>query len=889
METFEIIDGVCVIPEGVTEIRRCAFEGCAELTKVIIPESVVKIGPSAFNWCKNLREVVAPIYHDTKWAFYSGENGRNSSKFAFKNCPNLNKITIVIPKSMRVIESRLCEGFKEMTEVIFHDDVERIEWRAFADCVGLTEIQIPTSVVSIETGAFAGCVPQIIVAEPKHHASITYDISRRRWKRGDVVENDMVWVVPDSVTEIKEREFANSWIDKVLLPQGLVKIGRRAFYGCKNMQAIFIPESVTEIAASAFEGCSSLMEIKVDPKNAIYDSREDNTMLVEIAVNKLVFSTSCASIPDSIERIGDYAFAGNGKVIDLEIPDTVGEIGVGAFADCGNLEKIIIGKGITKLADSVFSGCKSLREILIPENVVEIGSRVFYECGKLTEIYIPKSVTEIAPNAFGQCDSLQRIIVDAENPIYESRSYCANTDNKKIIYPVKTIWARKMKEMLIQHGKPTNLIDEFMNAMEADIDNSWSWFANEEWSSILSYSVWEKFEDTYSSFEYVDEKAFSAIIQNDDAVECIINLIVSYFVKNNICPKCIDHWLDITRSNNGDVILNEISAFAHGLILLPDEITHIADDACSTKGVKLVVMNLPSHLKEIGDGAFRGCTFKVPLVSLPSSLTKIGVGAFYGTNIRGVYIPDSVIHIGGCFLPKSCDTIIVDENNPNYDSRGDCNAIIETKTNKLICGSNSTIIPYGVEEIGDSAFSWLEGFKYLQIPDSVKIIGDWAFNPCFGLEHKDIVIPDSVVEIGDCAFSSEYYGLGEVTIEGEDVKFGDNAFYDERIDATQEIEWFLENVCIDVEDKYFSFRNEVTEIPSYAFRPSKYCDIVETIEIPDSVTSIEANAFTGCVNLKEIVIPDSVVYIDETAFEGCNALQKQNIIASDKIKQMINL
>ena len=57
MQKFEIIDGVCVIPDGVAEIPSCAFEGCAELTKIVIPETVVKIGPNAFHlWLQELSQ-----------------------------------------------------------------------------------------------------------------------------------------------------------------------------------------------------------------------------------------------------------------------------------------------------------------------------------------------------------------------------------------------------------------------------------------------------------------------------------------------------------------------------------------------------------------------------------------------------------------------------------------------------------------------------------------------------------------------------------------------------------------------------------------------------------------------------------------------------------------
>ena len=84
-----------------------------------------------------------------------------------------------------------------------------------------------------------------------------------------------------------------------------------------------------------------------------------------------------------------------------------------------------------------------------------------------------------------------------------------------------------------------------------------------------------------------------------------------------------------------------------------------------------------------------------------------------------MYIPASVTQIDGRILPGTCKLVIVDEDNSIYDSRDNCNAIIETATGKLIEGCDYAEIPYGVEEIGEYAFAHRTLMK-VELPDTLK-------------------------------------------------------------------------------------------------------------------------------------------------------------------------
>ena len=174
-------------------------------------------------------------------------------------------------------------------------------------------------------------------------------------------------------------------------------------------------------------------------------------------------------------------------------------------------------------------------------------------------------------------------------------------------------------------------------------------------------------------------------------------------------------------------------------IVLPEGLKKIGDLAlaCFAKEV-----TLPSTLEEIGFSAFNGCLFTE--IELPEGLRVIGDYAFMGLLIKEVVIPSTVTKIGvdafgGCGYSEAerksygLDHISVAEGNPYYDSREDCNAVIETATNKLVVGTNNTQIPSDVTTLGDCAFSYCNRMTTIIIPASVEYLEKNSLMQCNGL------------------------------------------------------------------------------------------------------------------------------------------------------------
>lgn len=213
-------------------------------------------------------------------------------------------------------------------------------------------------------------------------------------------------------------------------------------------------------------------------------------------------------------------------------------------------------------------------------------------------------------------------------------------------------------------------------------------------------------------------------------------------------------------------------------LTIPNSVNTVEEAAfayCSGFTGNLVI---PNSVNTIEASAFHTCYGFDGTLILGSGVTSIGAWAFNSCDgLTGVLnIPSNVASIGeDAFVYCKFDGIVVDPENPNYDSRNDCNAIIETSTNELTAGCKNTVIPNTVTAIGGNAFKGITGMTSIEIPDSVVSIGDNAFAFCFDLAG-DLVIPNSVTHIGESAFF-QCEGLDGKLVIGESVSsIGDWAF-----------------------------------------------------------------------------------------------------------------
>ena len=232
----------------------------------------------------------------------------------------------------------------------------------------------------------------------------------------------------------------------------------------------------------------------------------------------------------------------------------------------------------------------------------------------------------------------------------------------------------------------------------------------------------------------------------------------------------------VTIPSSVTSIGNDTFAGCYGLtsVTIPEGVTTIGEWAFSYC-YALPSVTIPSNVTSIGNYAFYACS-GLTSVSIPSSVTSIGNNAFSNCSLTSVTIPSNVTSIG--FSPFGCPgltSISVESGNSVYDSRNNCNAIIETATNTLIQGCKNTIFPEGVTSIGNGAFSGCSSLTSVTIPTSVTSIGSSAFNSCTSL--TSVTIPEGVTSIGNAAF--DYcISLTSVTIPSSVTSIDNYAFFD---------------------------------------------------------------------------------------------------------------
>ena len=278
----------------------------------------------------------------------------------------------------------------------------------------------------------------------------------------------------------------------------------------------------------------------------------------------------------------------------------------------------------------------------------------------------------------------------------------------------------------------------------------------------------------------------------------------------------------VTIGNSVTTIGDSVFYECHDLtsVTIPNSVTIIGDRAfyhCSG----LTSVTIGNSVTTIGDNAFEGCSGLMSL-TIPNSVATIGDYAFWScSGLTSVTIPNSVTSIGE-FVFRECSglkRVIVESGNPKYDSRDNCNAIIETQSNTLICGCENTVIPNSVTTICYGAFYGCCNLANIEIPNSVTSIEDYAFYNC-GL--TSVSIPYSVTFIGWEAFSR--CALTSVTIP-----------------------------------------NSVTTIYNTAFRQNHS---LSCVTIPNSVTYIGSCAFEDCSlnDVYSFITDLSTVMCDDDVF-----------------------
>ena len=673
------------VPEGVKEICNYAF--CySKLKKIELPKSLEIIGESAFAFNSNLTEFRIPenvkeikdcALHGVNVDHYNLDPQNPYLKIVnhilysadgkkLISCPGgFDLISIVIPEGTETIYGDAFSGIKTISRVIFPDSLKEIRYGAFSFCSSLKKIDFNSKLESIGDYAF----------------------NSTGLKSCDF---------PDTIKEIGNMAFSDTSLNKLKLPAGLEKLGDYAFSNI-DVKELFIPKTLLDIGKNAFTNLN-IKTFKADPDNEKFATIEgvlfDKTKKSLICYPNMKKDTEYY-IPNGIKEINSNGFQHASALTFVSIPDTVEIIGEYAFAGLSNLEQVQMPNSVTEIGSYAFKDCTLLKNINISNSLKTIRESTFLNCASLNEITIPGVVEYIFSSAFGGCKGLENITInEGVKGIYDNAfSGCGNITEISIPNTVGIIGT-----------------DAFKNC-----------------TSLQIVSIGSGLKTLGNSQVYSDGRLTNdgtSIFANCNNLEAI------YVNANNEYYTSVD---GVLFANDGKTLVLFPTAKYQTYYEIPEDVESISSHAFQDCQY-LEEVDFPDSVTRIGDYAFEGCTIEIN--GLPEDLESIGTWAFTNCfGITDIFIPDSCTYIGHmAFCAGDFERIDVDPDNENYYSKD--GVLFDRENQMLIAypckkDTRDYTIPDGIKII-DNVFFNSDNLTRISIPASVeKIVESILEGKCF--------------------------------------------------------------------------------------------------------------------------------------------------------------
>ena len=400
------------------------------------------------------------------------------------------------------------------------------------------------------------------------------------------------------------------------------------------------------------------------------------------------------SVPDTVEVIGEDAFAGNTEIELVVLPNSVKKIEAYAFWGCEKLDNVVLGKGLTEVGDYVFTNCKGLKKISIPSNIRSIGIKAFADCVNLTDITIAPEVTGIHETAFDGC---YKLLIHCE----------AGT----VADQYATSFYERQKEMPEYED-----VSDYPENVDSDDDRD------------------QNKQDT------TEPESPAEIPGTTIGATQVVGNQAVVFVDNTS--------LQVLSGKEGmtkpEVISQEnVSEIESGIPKYTIVDNTVVADQAYYRNQQLQKVVLPESIQEAGQFAFARSS--VTEITLPEGAGTIGYGAFYHCDeLRLVVLPETIENVE----PKAFDYTawIRDfQENGTEDFLVSGNVLVAYRGN-----AGQVVVPEGVRVIAGEVFADHQEIETVTLPESAVVIGEAAFSNCNHL--KNVYFGNQVKQIKDRAF-----------------------------------------------------------------------------------------------------------------------------------------
>lgn len=706
--------------------------------------------------------------------------------------------------------------------------------------------------------------------------------------------------IPEGVRSIEAEAFVNcAKMTSVTLPSTLERIDRCAFEDCVKLATLVIPRATTFIHDEAFDCCDTL-RITVEDGNPSYMS-EDGALLTADG-QKLLFATGGQteySVPASVTELGDFSLGYTVKTVHFKggvpsysrwgqafEPENITQITYTLahkdeweqVAGSGTWTVEYYAEGTTLTQRSIpvspygrWAVQGTNAQYLIVENGIVVGLSNKNIRG---ELVIPEEIDE-------PITGIADIFGSGDGPF----AYCPYLTKVVIPGTVKSVatgtttflHCNSLKEVVLEEGVET------MNFV-------WAFWECPQLSKITLPSTFKG--SNISSGRLEGSENFARQVVYDIAPENPYFKVEGNFVVNKAGHPC--------NRPEGTVLLRYQGPIgASARVVVPEQVTHIADGACRYPAFGTLVMH--------------------------AGVTELG--AFEGSVYSDEDWGDDGLAVGGA------SGFEVDAANPVYGSMSGSlvrKADGETVLIRPYQAHTMTTckVPEGVTILGDRAFALCETMRTVTLPSTLRVIGDTPFYNCTSL--TEITIPKSVERMGDLLYDTymphaiskitfqgpppEYDGhgwaspSGNISVTGyypqsrawrwktamaEDNDHNDTKWYGLPMASYQDITGPAKDLTYDENGVITGISNKLTSGalvipeegengPVSGIAPDAFtdCTRITSVTVPGGISTISERTFVRMTGLKEVVFEEGVACIEANAFDGCTALTKVVIPAS---------
>ena len=893
------------LPAGLKVIPTNAFKG-SSITSVYVPNSVEKVMPGAFANCKKLTTVT----------FEEGGNelvfaDASTANSAFYNTPNLTSIKL--PNRMTALGKYMFAN-SSIANITFPSDLDLIGEGAFVNCKNLKTFVMPNTVTVVEMLAFSGCtalesvtlsnqlteIPEYLFAMALKGTGTTSSGSGSGSGNGN---DGGIPIVPPSggrankTPQYKDDPVSNNNSDDAV---GLLE----DVEACTALKSIVIPAGVVTIGKYAFNGCTAMATVTFASNNTLRELKDYAFMDTGI---------TAFNMPNSVTSIGIYQFAGCENLATLTISDSVTIIPEGMcdkqysisnndivefiqLQPCSSLTSIVIPEGITKIGKYAFRKTTALTSVTFEEGsaITTVGESAFegsaiktldlskataskieleafaFRAALLETVNLPFSVKSLG-TAFIGCDTIKKFEIEDDGDAYLDNNFFNVDAETLVVYNADRdeirLYAGNAEEFVI----PDGVTKIYYNAFRSNTtlksvtipksvryieDGAFAFCTNLK--EVIIPEDAELLQIGYRAFAYsglesiaipasvtkLGAHSYDLGVPSEDEIEAYNDWFVNVAQYGNANASRVKDGWGLGKTPWQGRVFEGCSSLKKVVISTTASCEYMFYYCASLSEVQFN----NSEIREFSDYQFAFCS-SLKTIDLPYYLTWPGQYAFADSGLTEITLPN------GMQVQTSLN--ISDPYGAGmFSGCKDLKKVTIPETYQAIpdrmfaySGLEEVTLPTNIKVVGQSAFAWCENLKTVVFPEECKDLT--LMMNAFG---------DTAME-GDLDFSNITLrldnGRGEVSRE---VFRGTKITSIKFADDITEFGAYLFYGCENLRSV------EVNNLKAVGHNCFAHCSSLESISFADDATTIGLYAFQYCTSLKEINIPDSVTDIGEDVF-----------------------